>query len=133
MPLPVRSKYLLIHGLNGFCFLIFSFLYCFSLLGRFLFFTLIVLFAFEFVAFISRAASRFARYQNIAAMPAAAVNHVLQCIYTIILSVAAFYHLASPFRRSFKMSSLSGRSQTLGNFASFSFISFRRFGSVKSL
>lgn len=130
MPLPVRSKYLVIHGLNGLCFLIFGFLYCFSLLGRFLFFTLSFLFAFEFVEITQRAASRFARYQNIAAMPAAAVNHVLQCIYAIVLSVAAFYHLASPFRRSFKMSSLSGRSLTFGYCVILFFISFKRSGFV---
>ena len=133
MPLPVRSKYFVIHGLNGLCFLIFGFLYCFSLLGRFLFFTLIVLFAFEFVAITQRAASRFAGDEDITAVLSASVYRILQCVNAVFLPGASLHHLTSPFKRSFKMSSMPGRSQTLGNFATFSFISFNRSGSVKSL
>ena len=98
-----------------------------------MFFTLIVLFAFEFVAITQRAASRFAGDEDITAVLAASVDYVLHSVYAVFFPGASLHHLTSPFRRSFKMSSLSGRSQTLGNFAIFSFISFNRFGSVKDL
>ena len=95
MPLPVRSKYLVIHGLNGLCFLIFGFLYCFSLLGRFLFFTLVFLFAFEFIALTYWAASRLAGNKDISTELTARVAFVLQSVYAVFLPAAAVHLLFS--------------------------------------
>jgi hypothetical protein len=56
-----------------------------------LFFTLVILFAFEFGASACRAASRFARYQDISAVLAASVYRILQCVNAVFFPGASIH------------------------------------------